>query len=105
MRAPVLRPRGRQAPEPLALADFGPSHAADFVAPLAGQDQQPDDSAIVVLPAGVPDVHQLAVGQERSRDRSSIARLVAMTGLASTRPSRIAQVNSVNRLDRARFAA
>ncbi|MDA9392518.1 hypothetical protein WN73_18450 [Bradyrhizobium sp. CCBAU 45394] len=40
---------------PRRFSNFRPSHATHFVAALGGEDQQPDDAAIVVIVACQPD--------------------------------------------------
>src|SRR5262249_14499813 len=51
-----------QLPGPSIEVELARAHAADLFAPAAGEDQQANDAAEVVVTAGVRDRHELGVG-------------------------------------------
>ena len=86
--------RGRARPMPGRRLRFA----------CAGQHQQPDDRVMAVRSAVARQIAASSSGvSTRSRDASSPL-TVPTTGLASTRPARIAQANAADRFARARLA-
>src|SRR5262249_738466 len=67
----VLGPLFGQGPRPSAKIKLAESHAADFLTPTAGQDQQSDDATIIIITASTPDRDQLGI-VENSLARASL---------------------------------
>jgi hypothetical protein len=65
MQRSVLRALGGQSPNSLFKINFAPSHAADFRAPLAGQNERLDDLAEDAVKAvgGLSDPSQFIVAE------------------------------------------
>lgn len=59
MSPTILRARRGDGPCRGFEVYFGICHRADFLAPLCGEDQEPDDYAVVVVLAGIPDGSKL----------------------------------------------
>jgi len=57
----------RQADEALVQVNFTPAQTADVFTPLAGEDHRLDDLAIVIVAAGIPQLHQLWLAQVVAR--------------------------------------
>src|SRR4051794_36555973 len=57
--AVVLRALGRQRNQPPIEVDFAPAQRTDLFAAPSGQDQQPDNIAVSVIPHSSPDRAQL----------------------------------------------
>ena len=52
----------RNRPRAAFGIQLAPAHAADFLPPAPGQDQQSHDAAVIVVVAGAPDSRQFGVG-------------------------------------------
>src|SRR5262249_38810440 len=82
----VLAACRRQPDEALVQVNFTPAQTADFFTPLAGEDQQLDDLAIVIVAAGIPHLHQFWLAQVVARALAltvSAARADAEVGFSS----------------------
>ena len=70
------------------------------------ENRESDDAAVIIIAQALPDGFSSGIGDDVIPvEISSVALLVPMTGLMSTRPSPIAQVNRADREARARFDA
>src|SRR5262249_6246983 len=59
------------------VVDFFPPQRGNLVCPLSGESQQPDDVAIIVVPAGVP--YRLEFGQAQHAFARLLVALVRVT--------------------------
>ena len=59
--APVLGALRRQRDHGAIEIDLGPAQAGDLIAAGAGQDQQPDDRAVLIVAERAPDQRQFVV--------------------------------------------
>ncbi len=64
MREPILGPLPRDGPQRPVQVDLGLGHVSDLIPPLACQNEQPNDAAMMIIPAGVPDSGKLVIGDD-----------------------------------------
>jgi hypothetical protein len=104
MRPVILGAARRQRGRRVIKVNFVPAKIADFAAPLAGEEEQPDDVAVVVGLERTPYSVNLVIG-EHAIPRRLRSQVVATVGFTSVSPSHIAHENIADNAERARFAA
>src|SRR6516165_10479641 len=74
MLSMVLGPRRGDGPKLPFEVQLTPLHTPNFIAALTGEDEQPDNPAVIIIPALVPDRREFCLGQNSVArfDRGSI---------------------------------